>query len=642
MNAANPQVRRKPVPSQVNRSPVRGVTAASPSPKQQPTSSPYPPPYPDHDPPPYEATNLAVPQQKLRPSRSAQNFRSPSPHPNSVYPPVQRAATDFRPASSSSHRPLAPDPNHGPLADGSPLQAVQKAYAEARHFLGGLIARPTESTRHVTILRHSSGIVFYRGPTTSVTISIFSDALLPPERTLWLQNKGWTGKAGMKAKALFHLTDDWLEVTPALAVTAEQVAPGDERAWQRDVAKFRKKASGRQKTHLWRQTVVARVPIEAGDGYFSLVLCHGPGKKKTMCTSPVFRILSTSINPSSVRGASLSTMPLEMGALVLGMYAQSAAQTVLAPVTSAVQTRLQPYQPGMLTQTAAKEAYSLSHVGDHVSTLLSGYEGQQRAAQSRGQGQGPELAPPSLDDGPQPPFPVDFKCRAAWDLPPVWTPDAASEPPRCIIQKAPDHICDRFLGFFVVWVRFEKRGRSPVPWSAGPATPGSEDTTPVWHPGVLSIRQFDPRTQPRVQLSQTMKKTVHLRFLDEIPLPPVQDLPAMSLTLSVRIMAFLRADLPPPTGRTPAELYAAREAASEAAMLAEACDADSALGILAHPAWAVVDRDEQASWIDRTRQGLDTARHVGQRAIENVPLHWVGVRAPTVDMSHGGGFYVPR
>src|SRR6202034_649228 len=91
---------------------------------------------------------------------------------------------------------------------------TQKAYREVRHFAGGLIRHPSQSTKHFSILRHSHGLVFYQGPRTSIAISIFADAPLPTDRTIWLQGKGWTGHAGMRARALAGWNGKWIDVTP--------------------------------------------------------------------------------------------------------------------------------------------------------------------------------------------------------------------------------------------------------------------------------------------------------------------------------------------------------------------------------------------------------------------------------------------
>jgi hypothetical protein len=72
------------------------------------------------------------------------------------------------------------------------------AMGDVRHFAAGLISHPFESTKHFNILRHSHGLVSYKGPSANLAITIFSDKPWPPDRTVWVQRKGWTGKAGMK------------------------------------------------------------------------------------------------------------------------------------------------------------------------------------------------------------------------------------------------------------------------------------------------------------------------------------------------------------------------------------------------------------------------------------------------------------
>ena len=78
--------------------------------------------------------------------------------------------------------------------DQSAINAVQEAarksdkmktaLGEVKHFAGGLISRPYESTKYYSVLRHSHGLVFYRGLTTSVAITVFSDQALPADRKL--------------------------------------------------------------------------------------------------------------------------------------------------------------------------------------------------------------------------------------------------------------------------------------------------------------------------------------------------------------------------------------------------------------------------------------------------------------------------
>ncbi|KAE8356271.1 hypothetical protein BDV28DRAFT_116482 [Aspergillus coremiiformis] len=598
----------------------RYLGIATPGPSGSFPPSPNPPPIPPRP------TYL---QPTLHPTLSTPTLRSHKSAPNLRSPPstLPRSATDF-PATAT------------PTAN-----AIQKAYGEVTHFLGGLIAHPTESTRHYTILRHSHGIVFYRGSTTAIAVSIFSDTHLPPDRSYWLQSRGWTGKTGMKVKALFRLTDEWLDVTPSFALRANQVDPSDERAWQRDINKFRKKAPSKLLSHKLRETIVARIPAEAGDGYFQLNLCQR-AKKKVLCSSPIFRVLSTSLDPSSLRGASLSTMPLEVGAMVLGMYAQTAAQTILNPVTS-VSNRLASFKPGVVTKTAAETAYSLSGMGDRIAHVREGGRNTSAAeTETRTQQLQEYQQPAPFEFGPQPPFPMDFNARVQQEI----------EPCRYTLTKVPDSVLDKLRGHFLVWTHLATDSRHPItppksptsPYS--PYTPQTEDsavgTHPqknLWYPTILSIHPLNASHQGRVNLTAAIQKQTSLRFLDEIPLPP-------STQVHIRVMCFLRPDIPPPTpsGMTERDLLAARETAAEAEALADACDMEYAQRTLEHPAWGpeLGALDSQGNWIQRTRGGLESARMRAEQMIDRVPLHWIGVRSAAAEMRDRqvevNGFYIVR
>jgi hypothetical protein len=73
-----------------------------------------------------------------------------------------------------------------------------------------------------------------------------------------------------------------------------------------------------------RETAIAHIPVEAGDGYYRLVLCADATKKVVLCPSPVFGLMSMTTRPSSIRGASLSTLLLEVGARALSGAAKAA------------------------------------------------------------------------------------------------------------------------------------------------------------------------------------------------------------------------------------------------------------------------------------------------------------------------------
>ncbi|KAJ5224959.1 hypothetical protein N7468_006184 [Penicillium chermesinum] len=542
----------------------------------------------------------------------------------------------YGPASPGS-RPVSPirprtsgEPSSASLAPAAaPPTAVQKAYSETRHFLGGLINHPTESNRHVTILRHSHGLVFYRGNATSVAVSIFSDAPLPPDRTLWLQNKGWSGKTGMRAKALFRLNDSWIDVTPMMPLRADQVRPDDERAWQRDIKKFKKKASPRQRdTHELRETAVVRIPAEAGDGYFQIVLCEGP-KKKVLGNSPVFRVLSTSASPHSVRGASLSTLPLEVGAMVLSLYAQTAARTIASPAAAAVQAKIAPYQPSWLTQTALETAYTASGVQDRVAGVIN--------PNARPSGPGPpgdgaaesflDLPAPN-EQGPTAPFPMTFKARGTpYSSPTPASPDGST---KLSLQKFPSWVPEQLRGYFFGWTRLDRSSKDAQ------AEP--------WRPSILSIRNLDPLEAARVDMSQVARRFVALRILDDMPVQPC--------SLEMRVMGFLRAEIPPPTGKTHQELAESQAAAAEAATLADSYDVSIVENTLSHPAWApeiqsLAERQRQETgWKDRTREGYANILNRGHKLVDQIPLHRVGVRSATDEVRERqiavNGFYIVR
>lgn len=506
---------------------------------------------------------------------------------------------------------------------------VQKAYGEARHFLGGLINHPTESNRHVTILRHSHGLVFFRGSTTSVAVSIFSDAPLPEDRTLWLQSRGWTGNTGMRAKALLNLNQSWLDVTPIMPLRADQVNSEDERAWQRDLKKFRKKAPPRVRDkHQLRETAAVRIPAETGDGYFQLVLCQGP-KKKILGHSPVFRVLSTSTSSHSLRGASLSTLPLEVGAMVLGLYAETAARALATPAAAAIAAKAEPFRPSRLTRTAGQTVYSACGISDRVAATIDGTYSGTRAPFDV------EQLPASCDGvlpveaGPQMPFPMTFKARG--ELGPTTTSENASEISQMNITKVPDWVPEQFRGYYFGWARFDTRT-------------GKDSSISPWCPIILSVRNIDPLQASGVNMSQIAKRVVSLRILEEAPL--------QSTKVEIRLMGYLRAEIPPPTGSTSRELAEAHAAAAEAEILANAYDASVVQSTLAHPSWNPQvlspgeEQRQQSGWVGRTREGCANIQAKGHKWVGQVPLHRLGVRSAMDEWKDSqvavSGYYIVR
>ncbi|GAD98595.1 hypothetical protein NFIA_113840 [Paecilomyces variotii No. 5] len=554
--------------------------------------------------------------------------------------PVQSVSTDLQPSSPgvSSHAPRSAVSCPPPGAESSTaLSFAQKAYQEARHFAGGLINHPTESTKHFTILRHSHGIVFYQGSSTSLAISIFSDGPLPPDRTIWLQNKGWTGKTGMRAKAFLGFTGDWLDVTPTAAVRPEQLNPTDERAWQRDIAKFRKKGPNDvRERHQLRETAVVRIPVEAGDGYFQLVLCQGD-KKKTLCNSPVFRVLSTSLDPSSIRGASLSTLPLELGVMALSSTAQTAFSTVVQPVTAAVQNTVhsaaQRALPSTVDQIAASALVDLTGVQDKITSVVEGEDDENdddnRDDTSLTAGGGL----PDVSRGPQSPFPIYFVARCEGPaVNQIQFPSGAA----MALSGLSDLLARRLYGHYFGWVRildkFEKEK----------AAGGS-----AWYQALISASQVDVSQLDRVNVARVIKKRFTLRLINDNGETQFSD-----KKLEVQVMGFIRPDESVRLPATEKGTNIIDQESLDAALLRQASDISIAEHALNHPTWSPEilfrgsSQDERLGWLDRAKNGFVSTKTTVVRHIDRLPLRKLGVRVGTDELKDktvaANGFYVSR
>lgn len=510
--------------------------------------------------------------------------------------------------------------------------AVQNALREVRHFAGGLISHPYETNKHYTMLRHSHGLVFFQGTSTSLAISIFSDGQLPPDRSLWLQNKGLSGKTGMRLKAFLGATGSWLDVTPTMAIESEQLNPSDERAWQRDIAHFRKKAKPAKirEKHILRETVILRIPVEAGDGYFSVVLCTGD-KKKNLCTSPTFRLLSTSASMHCVKGASLSTLPLELGAMAVNVYATSKISAVAGPVAKIVQSRVTKYMPSAITreafEKASTKAYDLSggkeKVHEKVHALVEKgnnlYEQQlQDSLLPANTIDGP------LDEGPQPPYPIHFTCTTLNAPKPSPEAEEEAEPsslPSITLSGVPDHVTHQIHGHYFAWIREPK-----------------ED----WQQALLSALPPSSTQLARATFASANKRIHTLRLID-----PYSSALGPSSKLTILILGFLRPDDAVLRADILRGLEMNDPAAEQVVLLEEMNDILLAQGVLDHPAWAaeVVEEGRKGAGL---KKGYADVKMGVQRGIERVPLHRLGLRSESDRVRGRGrgvavsGFYVLR
>ncbi|KAM0324428.1 hypothetical protein ACHAQA_008210 [Verticillium albo-atrum] len=499
----------------------------------------------------------------------------------------------------------------------------QTAFDETVFFAGGLIPHPSESTRHYSILRHSPALIWYRGPSTTVTITIFSDAPLPPTRSIWLQRKGYSGNTGMALKSLLGTTTSWLDVTPSAAAPLSSVPATDERAYQRDMAKFAKKASGSAKRHLARETHVVRIPAAAEDGYFRLVLCCGSegGKKKTLCPSPVFRVASTSADASMVKGASLATMPIELGVKVgstiasnvVNRYVGPARMAATAAATGAVR-RVE--KKGFVAARAREVAMAKAGLRTHVSSMESRYAGTRGTGYAALQaddlldGSPPEVIGP--DEGPMPPFPVKFDgkvCRG--------TGRGGMElgVPTANLDDVPEDIKLRMRGVYLAWACI-------VPKQGLPETLSHD-----WHEAIVTVGP-SPYATPSV----VAKNVVTVHFIHEFGGIMFYD-----ARVKVLVMGQLRR-----AGAGIAE-------GIDEALAAYASDVMVTVASLSRENWEPFETRERMKTLKSQRSFAEKyvdARDKVQKQVDRIPVHWAGVRTEggaMRDQAMGpGGFWIAR
>ncbi|KAM4057340.1 riboflavin kinase domain-containing protein [Hirsutella rhossiliensis] len=606
----------------------RPLTSHSPS-------QPFPPP--PYPPPPYDAH----PPRPLRPSKSAAQLR---PETRDHWPPPPPLPPKCTVSRHQQHLELdspLPPPPAAPFAAASELRRVQSssvlvssssaatasadrarreettstsskwktAIDEAQYFAGGLIGRPSESTRHYTIIRHSHALVWYRGPSTSVSISILADAPLPAARSVWLQAKGFSGDVGMAVKALVGSTSTWLDVTPARQATPDQLPDVDERGVQRDLQRFAKRASGRTRAHVPRETHLVRIPATAADGYFRLVVCAGQGcGSKVLCGSPVFRIASTSTDVAVVRGASLATMPIEVGVKVASTIGQQVAKKYLGVAGAVVNTGAQKALKSPVLKNAGRAAqYGYRNFGV-AAALQDGWNKSPQLHPAHGQMLEQTVALVGSDAGPEAPFPLRFDGTVVRGS--GWSTAELGFPTANLVQ-VPGAVTAQLRGVFAAWARIVPAGAS------GEVAPG-------WHEAVVTIAP--PRDAPP---SVAVDSAVWVHVAHDFDGATFFD-----ARLKVMLMGFL---------------HHAGPAAADDMAGAHVRDVVATLASLGREAWApreAVARIEtgrgEGSFPDRLNEAAGRAR----QQVDRLPLHWAGVRSEAGalrDRMYGnGGLWIAR
>lgn len=530
--------------------------------------------------------------------------------------------SSFTTLTSNPTTPVSPSTPLSPATQSKFRAALQ----DVRHFAGGLIAHPYESTKHYSILRHSHGLVYYSGPTTNLAITIFADRELPADRTLWLQRKGFSGNTGLKIGGLLGARSSWVNVTPTVKATAEQLNPTDERAWQRDIQKFLKKAPKEVRTHRVRETDILRIPSDADDGYLRVVLCTAEGKK-VLCGSPVFRLASSSTEFSSIRGSSLTTMPLEVGIKIGQIAARQTVSATLAPAATTARSLAtsqisQVYQPSLVAQQAMTAAYGASGVQDRIVDMNQHYDNARGASYDPAQTQPYDaLDRPDMvgaDSGPVSPFPIRFHGRV---VPGTGRSKALMNVPTANLAGVPDDILWRHKGVFFGWASVTLPKKHPQ----------AAEMVDHWHKALVFVSPDPDRRRTVVH-----KNTARVYLLHDFT--SVGQF--FDAKVSVILMGYLRALEEPHPDQEPdvdAQLFDLYK------------DVAITTASLARPAWAAeatLERVKSAMSSRSVTERYVDLRQSAQRHVDRVPVNRLGVRTESATLKDKmigvGGVWVPR
>lgn len=425
----------------------------------------------------------------------------------------------------------------------------------------------------------------------------------------------------MKIKASLGITGKWLDVTPTMAIAAEQLEPSDERAWQRDIKKFLKKAPSKLRDHIPRETLIFRIPAAAGDGYFQVNLCVGDSKK-VLCSSPPFRVLSTSMSPHSVKGAGLTSLPLELGAMAITTYGKATVGRVISPVSAVVHSEVVTFLPTWWARKAAHTALGAAEIAATAGDKMIMEKGAQDEAQNAA------MIEAVLEEGPQAPFPIRFsgrsKCNAS-DM------DEELELTNFALTDVEMHEINQLQGYYFGWARqLEKKAKDERAWCQA----------------MISVVLVDTSQIARVKVGQKALKSISVRLLDD-----PEDAPADNQKFEIQVLGLIRPDEPVQRAKLEEAMEAHNEAAEEAALISETNDVSVAEEFLNHPSWTVEAAsrpklgDKKTSGVQKLAQGYTNTRTAASRRIEKVPFDKFGVRigdkAREKDIAVNG-FYVVR
>lgn len=207
-------------------------------------------------------------------------------------------------------------------------------------------------------------------------------------------------------------------MSPPITAHPDQLKAADERAWERDIKKFLRKASKTLAKHQVGETNGLRIPCDAHDGYLRFVMCAGE-KGKRYCVQvrcsdslrhPCQAVQSKSITVNVANRSCCEAWNFGRKAAnnFAGPYVETARAVVTSQLTSV-------HQLGAMIQTAATTVYDKSGAPDKINTMIEQFETVREGSHQAIEHDAYDpLAHTTLignKTAPQPPYSVRLKAR---------------------------------------------------------------------------------------------------------------------------------------------------------------------------------------------------------------------------------------
>ncbi|KAH7041219.1 uncharacterized protein B0I36DRAFT_312390 [Microdochium trichocladiopsis] len=330
---------------------------------------------------------------------------------------------------------------------------------------------------------------------------------------------------------------------------------------------------------------------------------------------------------SVMRGASLRTLPLELGMRAATAIGEKYITTVAAPVVGVVQTGVKRVEPMVMSQNPRAMAAIRAGASEGLVMAEDRYAPIRHATWDSLYETSITDSPPEMvgsDDGPEHPFPIHMHGKVAKG---TGRSRADTGFPTANLVGVPGNLLLRLGGVYVGWAAVSDQGRSY-----------SERRD--LHKAIVVV---GPPMYGPVQVAAKNTAVAHLIQESGDPMPDMLD-----ARIDIIIMAHLRPllprDPPPPPTRITAVM---RENISVA------------IASLSRDTWHHRHQKhllEAASVRNPLVKALKTHKSLGdfaahasaglQRRVDSVPLHWAGIRtegSELKDHTYGtGGFYIKR